>query len=490
MAIAPRPAVLVDSNVFIAAEDHGTDGHPSGPDASNLLRLVQELGYSLLLSNGTRSDILHATEPRRSRRLRALDKYVVLEPVPENLAISNVFPQNLNENDRADCEVLTAFATGRAQWLVSDDRRLRTRATAAGLDNVLRLGDAVAMFSALTGHTPTALPAVKFVKAYQIALAAPIFDSLRVDYPDFDEWWLSKAVPGDRDVALIGEAASPIGIAVLKPEDDHPYDISEPALKICTFKVSGAHQQVKHGEALLRACIDYARKAARPVVYVEVLPDKSDLLGWFSGFGFRNIDGAAAPIGQVVVRKDLKPPPSKGPLAPLLHAIAYGPGSLRIERAYAVPIRNHWHHLLFPDADLQGDLFPGLDGCGNAIRKAYLSRAQTRQINAGDTLVFLRTGNGESRLSTVGVVEQTLVTKDPDEIVRFVGVRTVYSRDQIAEMCSSGDVLAILFRHDRVIANPIPLGEAVAAKVMKSAPQSTMRLSEEAVSWLRRRLDA
>lgn len=490
MSIEPRPAVLVDSNVFIAAEDHGADGHPSGADAANLLRLVQELGYSLLLSNGTRSDILNATEPRRSQRFRALDKYVVLEPVPENPAITELFPQNPNANDRADCEVLTSFATGRAQWLVTDDRQLRNRAAAAKLDNVLRLGDAVAMFSALNGQIPTALPAVTFVKAYQIAPAASIFASLRVDYPEFDQWWKSKAVPGNRDVALIGEATSPIGVAVLKPEDDCPYGIPEPALKICTFKVSDTHQQVKLGEALLRACIDYAREASRSVVYVEVLPEKTDLLGWFSGFGFSAIDGAAAPNGQVVLRKDLKPPPIQEALTPLQHAIAYGPGAILMERAYAVPIQNHWHHLLFPDADPQGDLFPGSDGCGNAIRKAYLSRAQTRQIDGGDALAFLRTGSGESQFSTVGVVEKTLVTNDPDEIIRFVGVRTVYSRTQIAKMCSSGDVLAILFRHDRVITNPIALSEAVAAKVLKSAPQSTMRLSEEAVSWLRRRLDA
>lgn len=490
MPTEPRPSVLIDSNVLIAAEDHGTDGHACGADAANLLRLVQKLEYSLLISHGTRSDVLRAPEPRRSQRLRALEKYIVLEPVPENPAVSGAFPPKPNANDRADCELLTAFATGRAHWLVTDDRQLRNRAAAAGLDNVLRLSDAVAMFSALSGSVPAALPAVTFVKAYQIAPAAQIFATLRADYPPFDEWWRSKVVPGNRDVAVIGEPTSPIGIAVLKPEDDGPYGLPNDTLKICTFKVSGSHQQVKLGEALLRACIEYTRAASRTTMYVEVLPGKADLLGWLYRFGFVVVDGADAPNGQVVLRKALKPPPGAELLDPLHHETTYGPGSIRLQRAHAVPIQNQWHHLLFPDADPQGDLFAGTDGCGNAIRKAYLSRAQTRQIAPGDALLFLRTGSGESAFSTVGVVEDTLVSNDPDEIVRFVGVRTVYSRIQIAEMCASGDVLAILFRHDRVIAQPISLSEALAAKVLKAAPQSAMTLSEEAVTWLRQRLDA
>lgn len=55
-----RFAVLIDSNVFIAAEAYGADGDPHGREAAALLRLVNQLGYELVVSHGTRSDLLQA----------------------------------------------------------------------------------------------------------------------------------------------------------------------------------------------------------------------------------------------------------------------------------------------------------------------------------------------------------------------------------------------------------------------------------------------
>ena len=52
-------------------------------EAAALLRLVNELGYELVVSNGTRSDLLQADPELRARRERALEKYIVLQPEPE-----------------------------------------------------------------------------------------------------------------------------------------------------------------------------------------------------------------------------------------------------------------------------------------------------------------------------------------------------------------------------------------------------------------------
>jgi len=57
---------------FITAESHGADGHVHRAEAAALLRLVNELGYELVVSNGTRSDLLQADPELRARRERAL----------------------------------------------------------------------------------------------------------------------------------------------------------------------------------------------------------------------------------------------------------------------------------------------------------------------------------------------------------------------------------------------------------------------------------
>lgn len=74
-------SILIDSNVFIAAEDHGSDGHVFGPQAAKLLSLAQKLHINVMVSSATKSDLLQAAEPLRQRRLRQLEKYFVLNEI-------------------------------------------------------------------------------------------------------------------------------------------------------------------------------------------------------------------------------------------------------------------------------------------------------------------------------------------------------------------------------------------------------------------------
>ena len=139
-------SLLIDSNIFIAAEEHGADGHSYGPQAAELLRLAGRLHYPVMLSHGTRSDLLRAKPGRRERRRRQLDKYNVLDQVPLNMdaARQGEFPTVLNDNTRADLEVLSTFLTGVADWLITNDATLRKRAKRCGAGElVLSLDDAL-----------------------------------------------------------------------------------------------------------------------------------------------------------------------------------------------------------------------------------------------------------------------------------------------------------------------------------------------------------
>lgn len=485
---AHRLTILIDSNVFIAAEDHGK-GHVHGELAAELLRLVEQLGYATLISHGTRVDVLRAPEPLRSERNRALEKYVVLHRVDHDPDLRAAFPAVLSPNDDADLEVLSSFNTGRAQWLITEDGSLRRRASRANVENVLSLTEAVEMFRALTGTPTLTPPAVSLVNAYQVSRIAPIFASLRDDYaPDFDGWWKNKVTAEDRPVIVLGTTSAPDGLSVLKAETDRPYGLGDYVMKICTFKIDDAFQGVKRGEALLKSCLEYARGTNADAVYLEVLPDKVELLAWLNRFGFFALPDADAPLDQLVLVKLLNPPPDSAELTPLDHAVTYGPGNVRIERGHIVPIQEAFHHLLLPDADPQDSLLAGSFGCGNAIRKAYLSRAGTRKVQPGDALLFMRTGAGPSRITALGIVEDTLVSASTDALVAFVGTRTVYSREQIDNMRRGGNVLALLFRHDRAVKNPLRTSEAIASGALNGTPQTITQLSPEGLTWVRNQL--
>lgn len=484
-------SILIDSNIFIAAEDHGTTGHAYGSAASELMRLAQKLGYSLAISHGTHADVLRAPPELRAERRRQLEKYNVLDEVPlsSRAQITGQFPTILDANTRADLEVLSTFLTGAADWLVTNDAKLRTRAgRCADPSKVMSLDDALDALRPLFS-AGTSLPAVTEVAAYTIPQDAPIFDSLRASYPGFDTWWTTKVARDQRRALILGDRSSPEGLAVLKPEDEQAHGLRGKVMKMCTFKVSDDYQGTKRGELLLKAVIEHARGIGRDEVYVEVLPESAHLLEWLAEFGFNPLLGATTRLGEVVLAKQLVPDPMAAPLDPLIHNIAFGPGSVNPQAAHVVPVQARWHSRLLPETEDQGDMLAGTWPCGNAIRKAYLCRSNTTHVAPGDLLLFLRTGSGVSEITSVGVVESTLRSASPHDVVRFVSARSVYSYASIQDWCAGKrPVLAVRFRLDRVLAPGWAASTVRSNKVMTASPQSIAGVPEEGMAWVRSQL--
>ncbi|WP_032392020.1 GNAT family N-acetyltransferase [Rhodococcoides fascians] len=484
------PRLLLDTNIVIAHENDGPEPHLYAEAADTLVQLARHLGFELLLSNGTRSDFVNAPAGIRHTRLRTLQKYYrVLDRVPEDPRIRQQFPSDLSGNNAADLEVLSTYATGFATVLVTEDTVMRKRAARAGLTNVFDIDDAIDWLRELRDPTLHNAASADIVPAYRINRHADLFTSLRNDYAPFDHWWSDKVVRKDRPAIILGSPMAPDGLAVLKDESD-AFGLGEHILKVCTFKVqdSSGSGRARRGELLLRAVIDYAAARRYPVMYLTVWPKHEKLISWLQQFGFT--EHASTEEGELVMAKHRLPPPGQTPLAPLEHAVRYGPRSLRVEEAHVVPIRHHYHDRLLPDSDDQGSLFEN-EPCGNAIRKAYLCRSNTRLLEPGHLLAFLRTKPDEqARITAVGVVEQTLVSTRPSQIAAFVRGRTVYDYQEIDRMCSEGSVLAVLFRLDTRISPPWPASTLRTAGVMSVSPQSIARVPKKGITWIRSQLDA
>lgn len=99
-------------------------------------------------------------------------------------------------------------------------------------------------------------------------------------------------------------------------------------------------------------------------------------------------------------------------------------------------------------------------------------------------MLFLRTREAQM-VNVVGVVEETLRSSDPTQILAFTGRRTVYTPTEIHEMCSRREVLAIRFRLDRVLDTPIDSVELIQQRVMARSPQSIQLVRDGgALSWI------
>jgi len=498
-----RLRLLLDTNVVIAAEPYGGHLETNVSVAARLVRLANEQGHLMVVASATREDLLMGRDPARlKQRLVELEKFHQLEEVPlEEAFVQRAGASNPGSNDHRDLRILAALNSGAATHLISDDARLHRRAARASLgDAVLRLADAVELLSAFAPTEVTPPPRVEQIATYALNPEQEIFEGLRADYRGFDTW-LSKVrrESDERACYIVADGDTYAALALLKAELDCTYGLAQPVLKVSTFKVASAYAGVKYGELLLKAVLKHAASARIATLYVEVLPTHPEVLEFLTDFGFKD-SGRRTEREEIVMTKDRVPGPEADAFSDLEFHVRYGPAALRPRQSmYVVPIRPEYHDQLFPELTtavfrtqqlslFQPDNQPLTHPWGNALRKAYLCNSATTTIDPGDLLLFYRSRDRRA-VTALGVVEAVLRSTQPEEVMTFVGRRTVYTPDEITRMCrSTRGVLAIRFRQDRFVEPAWGLTELRLAGVLKSWPQSINELGELGKTWVREQL--
>lgn len=481
--------ILIDTNIFIAAESDGEPLHINAEQAKKLYSSAMRLGHTLCVGSGTLEDIeRHRDEAHKAKRRHQLARYYVLNPIsiPDGFQAKAGYPPGISAATKVDLSLLLALDRGAAQWLVTEDLRILPHAKALGLeDRVFTLSDALDVLE-LQELRPTAVPAVHAVAGYEIDPQDPIFDGFASEY-NVRAWLRTKVAAEARPCLVMrGDRGVLDAVVILKEEAEDRWSLPGRVLKICTFKVADEARGVKRGELLLWAIFDHARLNAFDSIFVEVFRDEFEAIELFDSFGFQEI-AVTSRANEVVLGKQLRPLEQSDHYDALQYNVLFGPGALKVERLFVVPILPEWHRSLFPVADdaQQLALYEGLSGHGNAIRKAYLCHSPSKQLQSGDTLAFLRTRENQM-VNVFGVVEETLRTSDPASILAFTGRRTVYTPSEISEMCMRREVLAIRFRMDRVLDTPITQHDLIGHRVMARSPMSIQRVTDRiGVAWLR-----
>lgn len=479
--------VLMDTNIVVAIEGDTEAFHANHSKASSVYRLVHATGGQVWIVGNQLDDFSRIADRNlQQRRQRQLGKYPCLERLSLNrdFLLSAGYPTNLNprSNDGVDAALLLALKRNAASWLVTEDRRLHSHARQLGLhERVLTLEDALGALSALGGQLPPHY-SVDEVEPHTIDPSQPFFQSLADDYPDFLQWWQGRVVVQRRKCLLIGTGAAVRGLAVLAPQEPELEGLPRNSLKICTFKIDEANQGRKLGETLLEAVIAYARGGKFDGCFIESSERQEPLLALLREFGFFTAGPKPGPSNDLVLAKVLNPtvdadPP---PTDPLAYNRRYGPGRRLLDRAFVVPIIPEYHSMLFPASEPQLSLFDST--YGNAMRKVYICHSPMRTLRPGDTLFFLRTHERQA-IQAVGVVEDTIRTSELAEVLSFAGARTVYTADELQQMCLK-ELLAIRFRLDQVLDRPVSREELRMLNVFGDSPQSIAQIkSEDGIRW-------
>ena len=484
--------LLFDTNVFYACVDISPGRqHPDAAKATRLMELVNNHGCEAWLTVATRRDIDRARSPklRHASHLR-MRQWKTLEPltVERGLIDQAGYQTPMSDNDIVDANMLAALDAAAVDFLITQDRALRQHAAKAGFgERAMTIQGGIELMERLFGE-PARFPAVRPCRAYELPANDPIFESLRADYARFNDWF-DKVRREHRPCLVVEGEADLDAIAVLKTETDQPHSLRGKVLKICTFKVAAHAEGAKRGELLLKSVFDHANVHDHDQIYVEAFSHHGRLVHLFERFGFSGYEMVTG-RGELVLSKNRRPAPSDSTLDPLEYHRRFGPPAVLVRDAFIVPIQPRWHGVLFPEARHQGELFSPPPS-GNAILKAYLTKSPIQKVEPGALIVFYRSEDAHA-VTAVGVVDGLLRSNDPTAIRRFVGKRTVYTDSQLRDHAAGGrDVLAILFRHDRILPEPWTLQEMIRVGLVKDAPQTIQQIHDEAaLSWVRSQLGA
>jgi predicted nucleic acid-binding protein len=484
---------LIDTNVIIGLEDHKT----VQPAFAALLSVAARNKVDIMVHEAARDDLQRDQDiKRKAISLSKLEKFQVLKKVRGLIQaqLEQKFGALKKPNDVVDATLLDALDRSAADFLVTEDRGLHERARRVSPElgrRVLFVADAVQLLKTTYEPIEAPLRYVEEVAANEIQLTDSIFDSLREDYPDFENWWREKCVREHRECwAVFDDGLA--GLIVRKDETAANTDATTKAakiLKICTFKVRPEKRGVKLGELLLKKVFWFAQANNYDLVYLTTYDTQVALIDLLEYYGFHHT--ATKPDSELIYEKVF----SRDPLEPADGVSTFELDRLHYPRffasvpirAFGVPIKEGYHDTLYPDLrnPVEPDLFEMFGGGGgpkrpgNTIRKVYLCRAPSNLGPPGSLLLFYKGKSNDppsQAMTTVGIFEELKSAHSTKELMHLTGGRSVYSEAELAEWkaTSAKPVKVINYLLAAYIDPPIALTELIQLGLMTANPPQSI----------------
>ena len=481
--------ILLDINILILRENN----HAIPENLAQMLQLINGLeSSSICVHHLSIKEIQKDKNIERQKiNLSKINSYAVLTDYPnyeDDSKFVSEIPKPKTENDVIDNQLLYCAYKNVIDILITEDIGILNKAEHLNIEQVLNINGAIAYFKTLYTNTNiNLLPIFKKVKGYDIDLNDPIFESLKMDYAGFVNWWKEKV--WRRELFIFERENKIKAILILKIEQNEKIECTpelkrEKILKICTFKVSDNSRGLKLGERLLKMAFDFAILNNVFEIYLTHYKQASDyLIPLLQSFGFskygENKNGEEIYLKKIIPGStiDLKNKEDVTQINKTFYPAFYD-GS--IIKKHIVPIAPKFHDRLFPDVNIgvrQLSLFePNSRSEGNSIKKAYICNSPIKRINHGDILLFYASEYKKS-ITTIGIVDNVFSDfSSPEELYAMAVKRTVYSLEQIKSNFSSNSKL-LLFKYYKTLDDPISYEVLKQKGILKMPPVSIVQVS-------------
>ena len=345
------------------------------------------------------------------------------------------------ENDIVDNQLLYEVYCGRADILITEDRKMRGKAESIGItDKVFSIN---AFISKVSAENPALIEykalAIKKELFGSIDVNNSFFDSFRLDYDGFNRWFAGKC--DEEAYVCRTDTGSILGFLYLKTEDEsEDYSSITPQfapgkrLKVGTFKVEASGFRL--GERFIKIIFDNAIERHLNEIYVTMFKDRPELSAlyelltrWgFYDYGIKITNGKEETVlvkrlGQYDIGRCV---------------ISNFPNLRQSNSKMILPIAPQFHTSLFPDSKLNTEI----DYIKNvphryALQKVYITWSPENNIHPGDIIVFYRMGETwpkkySSVITTIGVIDEVISTfANKDDFLSKCQNRSVFSQSEL-----------------------------------------------------------
>ncbi|WP_312102245.1 PIN domain-containing protein [Pygmaiobacter massiliensis] len=362
------------------------------------------------------------------------------------------------DNDCIDNQLLFEVFCGRADILITEDRKMRKKAERLGIDD--KVYSINAFISKCTNDNPGMISykalSVKKTTFGAVDIDDSFFDTFKGPYQGFEKWFAKKC---DEEAYICkNESNKILGFLYLKVEgSDENYSEMSPCfipkrrLKVGTFKVESTGFRL--GERFIKIIFDNAIAQKVDEVYVTLFTDRQELRAlyellkrWgFYEYGTKTTNGKP----ETVLVKKMNCYDNSLSIKENFPNLDFN------HKKYYLPIEAEYHTYLLPDSKLNNEVdFLGDTPEKYALQKVYISFSYKRDMSPGDFLVLYRKGvtpgrkGYESVLTTVAVIDEVkwnFINKD--EFFHYCENRTVFSKEELNSFWNSkqGKLLVIKF---------------------------------------------
>ncbi|MFZ3171816.1 MAG: hypothetical protein WA118_07545 [Carboxydocellales bacterium] len=283
------------------------------------------------------------------------------------------------------------------------------------------------------------------------------FDSLKEDYPEFEDWFRKKAAE-DKEAFVFSDEAGLGAFVCLKPDDNEPIELMDRTLpaakrfKISTLKLADRFQGLRLGEGAVGIALWHWQKDKSKEIYVTVFEKHKPLISLLELFGFKCI-GTLKRTGECAFFRSREQIDYSDPFKsfPFINP--------NFTVASLIPIKHDWHDTLFPFSELMRTNQEVEEmAAANGITKVYIGTPSSLPNHAvGEPVIVYRISDKEPKTyhsvaTSYSVITDIKVIKSgwkykmsQEDFLRYIGNKSVFTGDELVRIYNTKSPNIVMF---------------------------------------------